>query len=65
MSAQCRLYLSKADIDWRCWHVRFGPILFKKSAFTSDLIFAGALMRRSQKHVGDYILAPTSNERPS
>src|SRR5437016_7921385 len=18
--------LSKADIDWRCWHVRFGPI---------------------------------------
>jgi hypothetical protein len=38
-------------------------ILLKKSALTSDEIFAAALVRPSESYVGDLVIKPPSNER--
>jgi hypothetical protein len=37
--------------------------LLKKSALTSDAIFAASLVRLSENYVGDLVIKPLSNER--
>ncbi len=67
--AQCEQMLSalppRADIAQRSRHVRFVPILLKKSFLADEQNFSGPLMRSARGDVRDHIVLHKNDHGPS